>query len=639
MHYKEVSEITQSKYQKPIDKGKLMAKFKDQNAQTTYSTYFKAAFPYMNPTTTINANGQIEVRIDQQYHAEFVASMKNPQAKLIQTVPHFVPVKEYESAAATYETAVFGGFTPNTLSPTALNPSKNLINQVLKLADARYLNQLGFRLDDWDIKDIDRAHGTYTVKVDHIDSKTQATFEENIASANERFLTNFKVPEATMQARGSDYEASYQPARNAIIKISSSDKSTILKVNHEQIALATEKCDGLEPPSIAYNETTGVFLLHPKCVAAQAVTVFGGFIGAPTPDGDYTPVLFNVADAAMQTKSHFTFLADRSGSMSGIIDSVRTQIKSAIKYALRQGNEVDINVVGFNESDYMKAAFTQQSLEADIDGFVNGLQAGGGTNLYGALYNAIKSHEKDVALGYSASTIFLLSDGEHYASGSLIPTMTDVQRIIDTNKQAIVAISIGDIKFQTLDTITKQLGCPHLLAKTPSDIEHIKSYISSSSARFQIGDNIITTVLEMAKSLPSVTMKLGDQIIKDGKTGTLDIEPVTSHKADVVSAIYKAVHEKCLAIAKFAGSKFYTTSAAAGQVVQKISTLTDQALEQIELKLTPLTELEKTALQDYEAHHATSLPYEMSMGFETCQEATHFGEQLLLGHYDAPQLT
>jgi Ca-activated chloride channel family protein len=107
----------------------------------------------------------------------------------------------------------------------------------------------------------------------------------------------------------------------------------------------------------------------------------------------------------------FTFVIDQSGSMSG---NKMEQAKSSAKFIVENLNEQDkFNIINFSSdvSSYQSAHVASSSAEKqDAIEYIDDLLAGGGTNILGALQEAVNQFQ--IANDSTANIIIFLTDGE-----------------------------------------------------------------------------------------------------------------------------------------------------------------------------------------------------------------------------------
>ena len=158
------------------------------------------------------------------------------------------------------------------------------------------------------------------------------------------------------------------------------------------------------------------------------------------------------APDAERPKKTVMFVLDRSGSMSG---KKIEQAKNAVKFVLNNLREGDLfNIVAYDTTvDSFRPElekYTQESRSQAL-GFVEGLYAGGGTNIEGALKVAL-GHLKDSS---RPNYVVFLTDG--------LPTVgeTNESKIVATAKAGnqvrarIISFGVGyDVNSRLLDRIT-----------------------------------------------------------------------------------------------------------------------------------------------------------------------------------------
>lgn len=145
-----------------------------------------------------------------------------------------------------------------------------------------------------------------------------------------------------------------------------------------------------------------------------------------------------VADDEIIEKT-FTFVFDRSGSMRG--ENRIDEAKEAAIYCIENLGENDyFNIIAFNSSVSSWRNDPVQATEANISSgvtFINGLTPSGGTNLEGAMMEAVSQEMSDEA----ANQILLLSDGVPTSGVTHIPTI--LSKIVEGNDHDASIFTVG----------------------------------------------------------------------------------------------------------------------------------------------------------------------------------------------------
>ncbi|MEI6729030.1 MAG: substrate-binding and VWA domain-containing protein [bacterium] len=181
------------------------------------------------------------------------------------------------------------------------------------------------------------------------------------------------------------------------------------------------------------------------------------FVSLKYPKKEVIEEMLNLYQISLRKPSLTYYVVDVSGSMQGkgldsLKEAMRTIInqESAKKYFLQTGNKDVSVIIPFNDKVLGKYRFEGNS-EETIRNFsltVEGLQAGGGTDLYTPLVQASKDIQATQNNTDYFPAIILMTDGKSQNEGALSQ--------IDTNQDIpVFPILFGDADPSQLDKIVK----------------------------------------------------------------------------------------------------------------------------------------------------------------------------------------
>ena len=192
-------------------------------------------------------------------------------------------------------------------------------------------------------------------------------------------------------------------------------------------------------------------------------------------------------EGADKVKKTVVFVVDRSGSMSG---KKMEQAKAALKHVLNNLQEGDLfNIVAYDSSVESfrpeLEKYTSETRKA-AQGFVEGIYAGGGTNINGALTSALGHLKDDSRPNY----VIFLTDG--------LPTVgeTNEGKIVVSAKQnnkvhaRIISFGVGyDVNSRLLDRLVRENFGQSEYVRPDEDIESSVAKLYS-----KISDPVMTDV-------------------------------------------------------------------------------------------------------------------------------------------------
>jgi Ca-activated chloride channel family protein len=175
------------------------------------------------------------------------------------------------------------------------------------------------------------------------------------------------------------------------------------------------------------------------------------------------------ADHAAKLAKTVLFLCDRSGSMAG---PKIAQVKSGLQYLLRQLDPADtFNIVAYDSEVEAFRPELQRANAASIDAavaWVNGLEAGGGTNIDGALHTGLRMLTDSSRPTY----LLFMTDGEPTV-GERSETQIAANAARENKVNArLFAFGVGfDVNARLLDRLARELRGTSTYVKPNENIE------------------------------------------------------------------------------------------------------------------------------------------------------------------------
>ena len=226
------------------------------------------------------------------------------------------------------------------------------------------------------------------------------------------------------------------------------------------------------------------------------------------------------AGHAVKLAKTVVFLCDRSGSMSG---PKIAQVKSALKYLLRQLDPADtFNIVAYDSEVEAFRPELQRANAADVDAaiaWVDGISAGGGTNIDGALHTGLRMLTDSSRPNY----VLFMTDGEPtVGERSETQLAADAAREIKVNAR-LFAFGVGfDVNARLLDRLARELRGTSIYVRPNENIEApVSAFYSKIAAPMMTGVavNIQLDGGSVARVYPRQMPDLfrGDQLVLVGR--------------------------------------------------------------------------------------------------------------------------
>jgi Ca-activated chloride channel family protein len=226
------------------------------------------------------------------------------------------------------------------------------------------------------------------------------------------------------------------------------------------------------------------------------------------------------ADHAAKLAKTVLFLCDRSGSMAG---PKIAQVKSALAYLLHQLDAADtFNLIAYDSEVEAFRPELQRANAASIDaaiGWVNGLEAGGGTNIDGALHTGLRMLTDSSRPNY----LLFMTDGEPTV-GERNETQIAANAARDNKVNArLFAFGVGfDVNARLLDRLARELRGTSTYVKPNENIEAPVSAFYGKIAAPMMTDVAVDIQIDggsVARVYPRQMPDLfrGDQLVMVGR--------------------------------------------------------------------------------------------------------------------------
>ena len=192
------------------------------------------------------------------------------------------------------------------------------------------------------------------------------------------------------------------------------------------------------------------------------------------------------ADHATKIPKTMLFLCDRSGSMAG---PKIAQVKSALKYLLRQLDPADtFNIIAYDSEVEAFRTELQRANAVDIEAaiaWVDGISAGGGTNIDGALHTGLRMLTDSSRPNY----VLFLTDGEPTV-GERSETQIAANAARENKVNArLFAFGVGfDVNARLLDRLARELRGTSTYVRPNENIEApVSAFYSKIAAPMMTG--------------------------------------------------------------------------------------------------------------------------------------------------------
>jgi Ca-activated chloride channel family protein len=226
------------------------------------------------------------------------------------------------------------------------------------------------------------------------------------------------------------------------------------------------------------------------------------------------------ADHAVKLAKTVLFLCDRSGSMAG---PKIAQVKSGLQYLLRQLDPADtFNIVAYDSEVEAFRPELQRANTASVDAaiaWVNGLEAGGGTNINGALHTGLRMLTDSSRPNY----LLFMTDGEPTV-GERSETQIAANAARENKVNArLFAFGVGfDVNARLLDRLARELRGTSAYVKPNENIEAPVSAFYSKIAAPMMTGVVVDIQLDggsVARVYPRQMPDLfrGDQLVLVGR--------------------------------------------------------------------------------------------------------------------------
>ncbi|MEW4565084.1 VIT domain-containing protein [Bremerella sp. JC770] len=174
-------------------------------------------------------------------------------------------------------------------------------------------------------------------------------------------------------------------------------------------------------------------------------------------------------EMAEAVKKTVLFVVDRSGSMSG---EKMDQAREAAKYVLNHLNEKDLfNIIAYDsdvESFRPELQSADKKSVTEAIGFVDGLYAGGSTNINGALTSAMKMVQDDDRPCY----ILFLSDGRPTHGETNEMKIVENAKSNNSHDARMINFGVGfDVNSRLMDRLSREIKGQSQYVRPDEDLE------------------------------------------------------------------------------------------------------------------------------------------------------------------------
>lgn len=301
--------------------------------------------------------------------------------------------------------------------------------------------------------------------------------------------------------------------------------------------------DGSAPIiAVSGDKDNNEYSINKDYVLQYLYSILNGAIFNKEQGDSYLPILFE-PDSLPVPNCAFHMVIDISGSMAYDFREYQLHIKNIIQKIIETVNDWQFTITTFNDDVISQKFFSSNNNIEQINNFINQLSADGRTNLYGAMYDSIKTIPID-----SHSTMILITDGhdniEAYTPEKIITVSSELQQ---KNPQfTMYTMGLGkDYSVDFFNTISKQIGFTHIDLANIEDLNSFHQYIDSIGKYRIWYEFFIDAAQKYAVQVPAGEIVVGDPIAQNAKivkAGKMyDSFGVVKKLTEVVSKTYANV--------------------------------------------------------------------------------------------------
>jgi len=231
-----------------------------------------------------------------------------------------------------------------------------------------------------------------------------------------------------------------------------------------------------------------------------------------------------VAEDGRTMPKNVVFVLDRTGSMAG--DKI-VQAKGALKYCLNSLKPQDrFNVITFNESPDLLGDDLKPASKGNVDdalGYVDKMDASGGTNLNDALLKALRlSRDTSLRFAHVPRFIVLITDGLPTVGEQNIETILKNAKEANGGAARVFTFGVGyDVNAHLLDLLAEQSrGAPEYVLPSEDIEAKVSSFFNSVSEPVLTDLEVKAAgarIAEMFPSDPLPDLFKGSQLIVLGR--------------------------------------------------------------------------------------------------------------------------
>lgn len=187
------------------------------------------------------------------------------------------------------------------------------------------------------------------------------------------------------------------------------------------------------------------------------------------------------SEEELKNKVLVKLVLDVSGSMTEYMSAYIKNVQKVVAKVMQSADNWQIDVALFNSESSTHSFSSEKHCLEDINGFLSLLKSGGGTKLFGTMYEELTNLGTEAQEGFDHTVFIIFTDGVDNQSGSI--TSEDINGpAIDVRENIsnlqMFSMELGNSNKSFFEHISTEAGFTHIQLEEIDDFRKFDQYVS-----------------------------------------------------------------------------------------------------------------------------------------------------------------